>query len=71
MQVIENATIVCRSFGEKNIVVLENETTGETFTLENVKGIELELGFEGRVIYNETSNQLLSFEPVMAEELAL
>jgi hypothetical protein len=70
MQVIENATIVCRSMGEKNIVVLENENTGVSYTLENVKGIELELGFEGRVIYNETSNQLISFEPVMQEELA-
>lgn len=69
MQVIENASVICRSMGEKNIYIVQNENTGEEITLQNVKGIELELGMEGKFIYNESSNQLVSFEPVMAEEL--
>ena len=70
MQVIENASVICRSIGEKNIYIVHNENTGEELTLQNVKGIELELGMEGKFIYNEqASNQLISFEPVMAEEL--
>jgi hypothetical protein len=70
MQVIENATVICRSMGEKNICIVQNENTGVEIALQNGKGIELELGMEGRFIYNElSSNQLVSFEPVMAEEL--
>lgn len=71
MQVIENAVVVGRSAGDKNLVIVENEMLGLTISLENLKGIELELGMEGRVIYKEgSSNQLLSFEPMMVEELA-
>ena len=71
MQVIENAVVVGRSFGEKNVVIVENEILGLTMSLENIKEIEMELGMEGRMIYKEgTTNQLLSFEPVMVEELA-
>ncbi len=70
MQVIENASVICRSMGEKNIYIVQNENTGEKITLQNVKGIELELGMEGKLIYNEnSSNQLISFEPVTVEEL--
>ncbi len=69
MHVIENAVVVGRSTGEKNVVIVENEVLGLTMRLENIKEIEVELGMEGRVIYNATS-QLLSFEPVMVEELA-
>jgi hypothetical protein len=68
MLVIENAHVVCRSLGEKNVVVVENTNTGENVTLHNSKGIELELGMEGRLIYNEGT--LVSFEPAMVEELA-
>ncbi len=71
MQVIENASIVCRSIGEKDIYIVQNENTGECITLQNLQGIELELGMEGRIVYNNlTEAQLLSFEPVMEEEMA-
>jgi len=70
MQVIENAIVVGRSVGEKNVVVIENENLGFKMSFENPKGIEVELGTEGRVIYKEgASNQLVSFEPIMIEEL--
>jgi len=70
MQVIENAVVVGRSIGEKNVVIIENETIGFKMSFENPKGIEVELGTEGRVIYKEgAANQLISFEPVMVEEL--
>lgn len=69
MQVIENASVVCRSLGEKNVVIVENENLGVRVSLENTKGIEIELGLEGRVIYNEATRQMVSFEPAMAEEL--
>ena len=69
MQVIENASVVCRSLGEKNLVIVENENLGVRISLENTKGIEVELGMEGRVIYNRATYQMVSFEPVMAEEL--
>jgi len=70
MQVAENVVVVCRSLGEKNMVVVENENLGIILNLENPKGIEVELGMEGRVIYKEgENNQLVSFEPVMVEEL--
>jgi hypothetical protein len=70
MQVAENVVVVCRSLGEKNMVIVENENLGIKLNLENPKGIEIELGLEGRVIYKEgENNQLISFEPVMVEEL--
>jgi len=70
MQVIENVVVVCRSFGEKNVMIVENENLGIQMSLENPKGIEVELGTEGKVIYKEGStNQLVSFEPIMVEEL--
>ena len=69
MQVIENASVVCRSLGEKNLVIVENENLGVRISLENTKGIEVELGMEGRVIYNGATCQMVSFEPAMAEEL--
>jgi hypothetical protein len=68
MQVIENAVVICRSLGDKNIVVVENENLGLTLSLENPKGIEIELGMEGRIIYNQCS--MVSFEPALVEELA-
>jgi hypothetical protein len=68
MLVIENATIVCRSFGENNVIIVENENTGISLTLQNAKGIEVELGSEGKLIYKEGPVcQLVSFEPMMVE----
>lgn len=71
MQVVENAVVVSRSLGDKNIVVVENENLGLTLSLENPKSIELELGMEGIVIYKEIegSCQLVSFDPALVEEL--
>ena len=70
MQVIENARIVCRSIGENNVIIVENENTGQTISLQNPKGLVLDLGLEGRIIFkDEPVMQLLSFEPVMEEEL--
>ena len=70
MQVIENASIVCRSIGENNVIIVENENTGKKISLQNPKGLELELGMEGRLIFNEEPVlHLVSFELVMEEEL--
>ena len=71
MLVIENAIIVCRSLGENNVVVVEDLNSGIEISLQNQKQIEVELGMEGRMIYKAgTVNQLVSFEPIMVEELA-
>ncbi|HEY4785813.1 MAG TPA: hypothetical protein VIH57_07180 [Bacteroidales bacterium] len=71
MQVIENAVVISRSQGEHNVVIVEDVNSGVEISLQNPKGIEVELGLEGKVIYKaETVNQLLSFEPVLIEELA-
>ena len=70
MNVIENASVVCRSAGEKNVCIIMDEVTGKTVRLENVAGVELELGMEGTVSYKaQPFAQILSFEPVMQEEL--
>jgi hypothetical protein len=69
MQVIENASIVGRSMGEKNVVIVENENTGRSITLMNPEGIEVELGIECRVMFDSVKMNLVSFEPVMEEEL--
>lgn len=69
MQFVENVTVVGRSLGEHNVVVVLNEVTGEEFSLLNPKGFELELGMEGNVVI--AGNRLLeSFEPVLEEEIA-
>jgi hypothetical protein len=70
MLVIENANVVSRSFGDHNVVIVENENTGMKLRLQNPKAIDLELGIEGRLIYKEEPVcQLVSFEPMMVEEL--
>jgi len=70
MLVIENAHVICRSFGENNVIIVENVNTGENLTLQNPKEIDMELGMEGRLIYKEAPVcQLVSFEPIMVEEL--
>jgi hypothetical protein len=70
MLVIENAHVICRAFGENNVIIVENENIGMNLTLHNPKGIDAELGMEGRLIYKEGPVcQLVSFEPSMVEEL--
>lgn len=70
MQVVENAVVVCRSRGEKDVCIVENVNTGEQISLVNTKGIDLKAGMEGEVVYLEGEvNQLESFEAVMEEEL--
>lgn len=71
MQEIENAIIVGHSTGERNIIIVKNEATGKIVTMENPKGLEIELGMEGFIMYTEEPlMQLISFEPAMVEELA-
>jgi hypothetical protein len=67
MQVIENASIVCLSVGENNVIVVENELNGEKITLRYNTGAELELGMEGRLQFKD--GLMVSFEPIMVEEL--
>jgi hypothetical protein len=69
MQVIENATIVGRTQGDNDLVIVMNETTGKTVTLRNPNGLKLETGFEGTVEFDTLSAQLISFETIQAEEL--
>jgi hypothetical protein len=70
MQVIENVSVLCRSLGENNVVVVRDENTGNELTLINTNGIEVELGVEGRITFkNEAVKQLVSFEPILVEEL--
>ncbi|MDP4208366.1 MAG: hypothetical protein Q8928_06075 [Bacteroidota bacterium] len=68
MKVIENASVVCISKGDSNIVVIMDENTGKTITLQDPKEMVVALGLEGILVYEET--QVVSFEPVMEEELA-
>jgi hypothetical protein len=70
MQVIENASIVCRSIGENNVIIVENENTGRKIFLQNPKGLNFELGMEGRLVFKEEPLlHVVSFERVMEEEL--
>jgi hypothetical protein len=70
MQTLESATIVGRSRGENDVVVVLNENNGQTIALNNPNGLNLEIGAEGIVEFDGLSAQLISFEPVMVEELA-
>jgi hypothetical protein len=70
MQTIENATIIGRSRGENDLVIFFNEMNGQTITLQNPNGLNLEIGQEGTLEFDGLSAQLFSFEPVMVEELA-
>jgi hypothetical protein len=70
MQTIKNATIIGRTRGDNNLVILSNQENGETLRLINVNNLEIETGFEGIVEFDVLSNQLISFEMVMAEEIA-
>jgi hypothetical protein len=70
MNVIENVTIVGRTIGENDLYVLMNENTGKTFSLLNVRGLDLELGLEGTVMIEEMPvKHIVSFEPALVEEL--
>jgi hypothetical protein len=71
MQFVENVTVVGRSMGENNVVIVRDENSGEEFSLINPKGMEIELGMEGNItVITEGSKKMLeSFEPVMEEEL--
>lgn len=71
MRVIENATVIGRSYGENNVVIVLNENTGKKVSMVDLKGFDLEMGSEGRVEYLKGSvNHILQFEPAMVEEFA-
>lgn len=71
MRVIENATVIGRSFGEKKVIVVLNETTGEEISMVDLKGFDLELGAEGRISYLAGSvNHILQYESAIVEDLA-
>ncbi|HEX3008433.1 MAG TPA: hypothetical protein VHO90_12555 [Bacteroidales bacterium] len=71
MRVIENATVIGRSNGESNVIVVLNETTGKKVSMIDLKGFNLELGAEGRLEYLKGSaNHLIQFQPALVEELA-
>ncbi len=71
MRVIENATVIGRSNGENNVIVVLNENTGRKVKMINLKGFDLELGAEGRIQYLKGSvNHIIQFETEMAEEFA-
>lgn len=71
MRVIENATVIGRSYGDKNVIVVLNETTGSKVKMVDLKGFDLELGAEGKLQYLTGSvNHIIQFESTMIEELA-
>jgi hypothetical protein len=70
MQTIEMATIIGRSRGENDLVIVLNGMNGQTITLQNPNSLNLEIGEEGSVEFDGLSGQLFSFEPAMVEELA-
>lgn len=71
MHVIENATVICRSLGENNVYVVENENTGKKVKIVDLKGFDLEIGTEGRIEYLKgETNHIISYEPALVEELA-
>lgn len=70
MQVVGNAIVVCRTIGDNDVYIFENANTGETISMVNARGIDIELGMEGEVVYLDGEvNQLESFVAVMEEEL--
>jgi hypothetical protein len=68
MEVIENATIVGRTQGDNDLVIVKNEMTGKIVTLRNPNGLELKTGYEGTVEFDALSAQLISFEAAKVEE---
>ena len=71
MRVIENATVIGRSYGENNVILVLNENTGKKVKMVDLKGFELELGIEGKIQYLKGSvNHIIQFEPAIVEELA-
>lgn len=71
MRVIENATVIGRSYGENNVILVLNENTGKKVKLVDLKGFELQLGIEGRIQYLKGAvNHIIQFEPALVEELA-
>lgn len=71
MLVTENVTVIGRSFGEKNVIIVLNENTGREISIVDLKGFNLELGAEGTIQYLPGSvNHLIQFESNMVEELA-
>jgi hypothetical protein len=71
MRVIENATIIGRSFGDRNVIIVLNEATGEEISMVDLKGFDLELGSEGKISYLAGSvNHILQYESAIVEDLA-
>ena len=71
IQVIEKAVVLGRSWGEKNVCLVENQLTGEVVKF-NFSGQDvLELGAEGVIEYHAgTENTIISFVSTMEEVLA-
>lgn len=63
---IEKAVIVGRSWGENNVVTVENMETGEVISF--ICNQEIELGEEGILEYN--NNVVVSFVAINEEVLA-
>ncbi|NJK97334.1 MAG: hypothetical protein HC830_00505 [Bacteroidetes bacterium] len=71
MRVIENATVIGRSNGDSNVIVVLNEITGKKVKMVDLKGFDLELGSEGRIEYLKGSvNHIIQFESALVEEFA-
>lgn len=72
MNVIENAVVVGRSFGDNVVYTIMNDENGKTISMLANKNIEmLELGTEGMVQYEVSDAvRMMSFEFAMQEELA-
>ena len=71
MNVIGNAVVVGRSFGDNVVYTVIDEMTGKTISmLANNNNEIIELGAEGMVSYSAADVvKMMSFETVMQEEL--
>ncbi len=68
MKLIENAVVVGRSWGDKNLIVVENAQNGQIETFEYTGLQEIELGAEGVLEFND--KLVISFTPALEEVLA-
>ena len=71
MQIIERAEIVGRSFGDNNLVMVNNQFSEGKSTVINSKNLSLEIGEVYFLTIDSSVNQIVSAEVVSSDEIVL
>ncbi|MDP4227578.1 MAG: hypothetical protein Q8907_15450 [Bacteroidota bacterium] len=63
MEVVDNAEVIGRTIGEKDVYLIHDLATGAICSYVNSDGLDIELGMEGKLTYkNVSENEIVSFE---------